>query len=129
MSLLDSVLGQFTGSSNQPAGLAEAVISMIQQHPEGVAGIMNQFNQNGLGHLVTSWMGSGANLPISAQQLETVLGSSQIQAIASKIGLSSQETTGHLAELLPQLVGKLSSAGGAGSASGALGSLLGMLQK
>ncbi len=132
MSLLDSIVGQVLGTpgsaADRHAGLVEAIGAMIQQHPEGLSGIIGKFEQGGLGSLVASWVGTGTNLPISAQQLEAVLGCEQVQAIASKLGISPQAVSGHLAELLPQVIDKLTP-GGTVPESGALGNLLGMLRR
>jgi uncharacterized protein YidB (DUF937 family) len=71
---------------------------------------------------------TGTNLPISAQQVQAVLGSEQVQAIAAKLGISPEEASGHLAQVLPQVIDKLTP-GGNVPEGGALGSLLGMLQQ
>src|SRR5258707_340066 len=83
MSLLESIAGQVLGSLStsgdaRHAGLVEAIGSLINQHPGGLAGLVSTFERNGLGGLVASWVGTGANLPISPGQLQSVLGSEQL---------------------------------------------------
>lgn len=132
MSFFDSIVGQVlktgSGAGDRQSGLVDAIGGLIQQHPEGLSGIIGKFEQSGLGGLVASWVGTGKNLPISAQQLEAVLGCEQVQAIASKLGISPAEASGHLAEVLPQVIDKLTP-GGTVPQSGALDNLLGMLKR
>jgi uncharacterized protein YidB (DUF937 family) len=69
--------------------------------------LIQSFNSKGLGDIVSSWVGTGENLPISGQQIQEVLGSGQIQQMAEKLGTSSEDVSGGLAGLLPQLIDKL----------------------
>jgi uncharacterized protein YidB (DUF937 family) len=132
MGLFDSIAGQVLGSLSSSGdarhnGLVEAIGGLINnQQTGGLAGLVSLFEQKGIGGVVASWVGTGQNLPISAEQLESVIGSEQVRAIAQKLGFTPQEVSGHLAELLPQVVDKLTP-GGSVSGSGALGGLLGML--
>ena len=99
MGLLDSLAGQVLGSlsgsgsgsgSGAHAGLLEAIGGLVG-NPEtgGLQGLISAFEQGGLGKLVASWIGTGQNLPISPQQLQSILGSEQVQAISQKLGLGS----------------------------------------
>jgi uncharacterized protein YidB (DUF937 family) len=63
-------------------------------------------NGSGLGHLVSSWTGSGENLPISADQLKAALTPEHIQEIAGALGMDPNTALAHLAEHLPMLAGK-----------------------
>lgn len=114
MGLLDSIIGQVagalgdsnsTGTGQQPGGLLEVVTGLLN-NPQtgGLQGLVQAFEQQGLGQVISSWIGTGQNLPISAQQLQSVLGSEQVQAMAQKLGLSTQDITSHLSQLLPQVV-------------------------
>jgi len=133
MGLLDAlagqVLGSLSGSSSgtaQQAGLLEAIGGLINQHPGGLAGLISTFERSGLGGVAASWVGTGANLPISADQLQSVLGNVQLESIARSLGFSPQEASGHMAELLPQVIDKLTPQGTL-PAEGTLGTLLGSL--
>jgi uncharacterized protein YidB (DUF937 family) len=73
----------------------------------GLSGLVKQFAAKGLGHIVSSWIGTGENLPISPEQLQSVLGSEQVQAIAARLGISPQAASAGLAQVLPQVVDKM----------------------
>jgi uncharacterized protein YidB (DUF937 family) len=101
MGLLDGVLGGVIG-----AGLTSVVSGVIEKHG-GVAGIVKQFEQQGLGNVVQSWVGTGANLPISPEQIQKVLGSDTVAQLASKFGLDPQDLAHKISQLLPQAVDKM----------------------
>jgi uncharacterized protein YidB (DUF937 family) len=70
----------------------------------GLSGIVNAFQKGGLGHLADSWVGTGDNLPVSADQLSQVLGADKIGSIASQLGMSQGDAAGGLAKILPELI-------------------------
>lgn len=112
MGLLDSIAEQAasalsnTGDSGQ-GGIMEVVAGLLGSSG-GIQALINTLQNQGLGEVVASWIGTGQNLPISAEQLQAVLGSEQVQAIAQKLGLSSAETSSSLANLLPRIIDQLS---------------------
>ena len=105
--LLEGVAGNFLGGkgSNPLMGMVGNLLSGSQAG--GLSGLIQSFNSKGLGDIVSSWVGTGENLPISGQQIQEVLGSGKIQQIAEKLGTSSEEVSGGLAGLLPQIIDKL----------------------
>jgi uncharacterized protein YidB (DUF937 family) len=119
--------------SNNP-DLLKAATSMLGNDGSlgGLEGLVSKFQQAGLGDVIGSWIGSGANQAISADQLTNVLGSDALAGMASKLGLDQGDVAGQLSQLLPGLVDKLTPAGqapagglgNAGDLMGALGALL-----
>jgi uncharacterized protein YidB (DUF937 family) len=89
----------------------------------GLAGLVEKFQAGGLGDAVSSWVGTGHNLPISGDQIAAVLGSSQVQEIAQKLGIDPSVVSGQLAQMLPHVVDKLTPNGQVPE-SGSLGGLL-----
>ena len=77
----------------------------------GLNGLVENFKQKGLGDVVSSWISTGKNLPISAEQIQSVLGHSQVQQIAEKLGVSTQDASNHIAEYLPQIIDKITPGG------------------
>ncbi|MDR3416227.1 MAG: YidB family protein [Nevskia sp.] len=113
MGLLDqlagSVLSGALGGLQQQQGqspLLQAALTLIQQNG-GIPGIISKFQQAGLGQHIDSWVSSGANLPVSADQLHQVLGSGAIAGIASQLGMDHAQAGAGLAQLLPQLISQL----------------------
>lgn len=108
MGLLDSV-GSMLGGA-QAGGNGGDIMSVAQQllgQAGGLEGLLKKFQENGLGEVAASWVGKGQNLPISAEQIQKVLGNEQVAAIASKLGVDPQQAATQLSQLLPGLVDKL----------------------
>lgn len=107
MGLLDDITGQTLDGSAQN-NLVNAVVGLLNnQQTGGLAGLVQQFAGKGLGDVVNSWVSRGQNLPITPQQIQHGLGGDTINDLASKAGLSADQVTSHLSELLPNLVDKL----------------------
>jgi uncharacterized protein YidB (DUF937 family) len=112
MGLLDDVVNAASGGqgqSNNP--VVGQVLEMIKNHPGGITGLVESFHQNGLGGIISSWIGTGQNQPISGEQLQSVLGSSQVANLAAKLGMSPDQATSALSQILPEVVDKLSPQG------------------
>jgi uncharacterized protein YidB (DUF937 family) len=109
MSLLDELGNQaahsMLGDCNNP--LATGLLHMINNSPGGLSGMLQSFRDKGLGGLMSSWIGTGQNLPISADQIQHVLGSDQVKELAAKAGISPEMASHALSQLLPLLVDKL----------------------
>jgi len=105
MGLLDGILGGVVG-----AGAASLVSGLIERHG-GVSGLVAQFEQQGLGGIVQSWVGTGANQPISPGQLQQVLGSDTVSHLAEKFGINQQDLLQKLAQALPQAIDKVTPGG------------------
>ena len=109
MSFLEDMAGKefssMLSSSSNP--MVSTIMQMINNQPGGLSGVVQQFHDKGLGSLVSSWVGTGQNLPISADQLQHVLGSEQVKELAAKAGVSPDVASSHLAQLLPMLIDKL----------------------
>jgi len=101
MGLLDGVLGGIVG-----AEMATVVNGLIQKHG-GVQGIVNQFESQGLGNTVRSWVGTGPNQPVSPEQVQTALGPDAMAQLAAKLGISREELSAKLAQVLPDAIDKL----------------------
>jgi uncharacterized protein YidB (DUF937 family) len=105
--LLGSVLGKALGGGQQNA-LMEAAMSLLSNPQSGgVSGLLNTLKAKGLGDQVSSWIGTGQNLPVSADQIHNALGSDQIHQIAKQAGVEPAHASEGLAALLPQLIDKL----------------------
>jgi uncharacterized protein YidB (DUF937 family) len=107
MGLLDiikSMLGQVEGSAF-PA-MVNTILAQTQYH--NLAGLVAALEKGGLGPQVQSWLGNGANMPITEDQLKAVLGNSQLQDLARHAGLPVDEVLKLLAQYLPELVDKAS---------------------
>ena len=92
MGMLDGLLGGIVG-----AGMVSVVNNIIEKHG-GLQGVVSEFERNGLGGTVKSWVGTGPNQPISPDELQRALGPDLLQQLAQKSGLSVR---GPVAEVVP----------------------------
>jgi uncharacterized protein YidB (DUF937 family) len=124
MGILDNLMGAVGGGGGDPMS---AITGLLNSHEGGIGGLVQAFEKGGLGEVAQSWVSGGSNLPISADQIQAVLGSGVVAQFAQKLGVDPQAAAGHLAELLPQVVDHLTPNGQV--QSGALGALEGLLDK
>jgi uncharacterized protein YidB (DUF937 family) len=105
MGLLDGLLGGAVG-----AEMVTVVNGLIEKHG-GVQGIVAQLEQQGLGNTVRSWVGTGANQPITADQIHQAFGSDTVKQLAAKIGMTPEDLASKLSQILPQAIDKLTPGG------------------
>lgn len=92
----------------------------------GLNDILSQLQSSGLGDAVTSWLSSGENKAVSASEVQSALGDTDLSQFASKAGIDLGQAAGVLAGMLPQLVDQMSPEGSMPD-SGGLNQLLGGL--
>jgi uncharacterized protein YidB (DUF937 family) len=109
--------------------LLDSVEAMLGGQGGGAAGLADQFNAGGLGHLVQSWAGSGENQSISADQIKSVLGDEHIAAVANRLGISPDDASAKIAEFLPMVMSGISKEGQLPGAGTDLTSIAGGLLK
>jgi uncharacterized protein YidB (DUF937 family) len=113
MGLFDSILSAVSGRSDSPGG-ANALIGILGgllAQSGGLEGLANKFSQAGQGGTFSSWVGMGENQSISTDQIQRVLGSEQVNALAARLGVDPTQASHFLAEYLPKVVDKLTPEG------------------
>jgi len=105
MGMFDGLLGGVVGGE-----MAVVVNGLIEKHG-GVQGIISQLQSQGLGNTVKSWVGTGANEPITGEQLHAALGSDTMTQLASKLGMKPEDLSAKLAQVLPGAIDKLTPGG------------------
>lgn len=112
MGLLDDVLSMAgIGGSAQNSQHATALGAIMEyiNSPQvgGISGLQQMFHNQGLGGIISSWIGTGQNLPISKDQLQNALHGETLQNVASRAGIDPSQLTGMMSQLLPHVVDKL----------------------
>lgn len=153
MGLLDNVLGAVMGAPGQQAGQGSGLgglVAMVANNPQmmnaitsmlsnegahgGLDGLVGKFQQAGLGDVIASWVGTGANQPVSGDQLTQVLGGDTMAGLARQMGLNSSDVANQLSHILPGVIDSLTPHGqvpraGLGNANDLAGMLGGLLAK
>lgn len=106
--------GSAPGGAGSPAVLG-AIMALINQHG-GLSGLVQQFQSAGLGDAVQSWVGTGQNQPVSADQITQALGGAggALGQFAQQLGLDHGAAGGLLAQVLPKVVDQLTPSGQVG---------------
>ena len=112
MGLFDSITNaaaEKTGvSSSAASGLLSALLSYIAGPKYGgLVGFLDMFRHNGMGDLVDSWVSTGANQPLTDNQIEASLGDGVVNDLSQKAGIGSSLGKSALAFIIPMLVDKL----------------------
>jgi len=111
MGFMDQLKGMLSGQPGEagaPEGMLGDLLKLVNDPQSGgLAGLIEKFNEKGLGDLMSSWISTGKNLPISADQIKNALGSDTIKDLAAKFNLGEHDASKSLADLLPQLIDKL----------------------
>lgn len=116
MGLFDEIAGKLsqtlgggaTGSSN----LVQGVLSVLSDARHGgLNGLVQNFQNNGLGDIIGSWIGTGPNKSIAPEQLANALGNDRLQQLSQATGLPLESLGSHLSSVLPALIDKLTPGG------------------
>jgi uncharacterized protein YidB (DUF937 family) len=127
--LLRGALQGFGGNQSSSSPLLQIAAALLNNGGQfgGLQGLIQQFQRAGFDSQVNSWVSTGNNLPISPDQLMQVLGAGRMQQMAQDSGLDAQSLSGGLAELLPQMIDRVTPNGQ--TPDGGLDDALGMLAK
>ena len=120
MGFLDGLLGQVMGGTmgggQSPAQaqaqspLLQIALRMLQQNG-GISGVLGKMQQAGYGQQAQSWIGTGQNMPIDAGALSQIFGHGQLGQLAQQVGLSPEQASSGLAQVLPQVMDQMTPQG------------------
>ena len=106
MGLLD-VVGSLIEKENaggQQQSVLTAAMEFVNNQPGGLNGLVQRFEEQGVGGVIQSWIGNGPNQGVSGDTIQNVLGSGAIGDLASKLGVSPEQASTVLAQVLPHIV-------------------------
>ncbi len=116
MGLLEDIAGKVKaalGNNPQAGATVDHLLAWVQnaQASGGLTGIIQQCENGGLGTMVKSWIGTGPNLPVTAEQIKAALGSDRIQQLAARLGVSPDLAAQRVADVLPHVIDHLTPGG------------------
>lgn len=126
MGFLDGLLKKAMGGQSDAGGLG-GLVSMVSRNPQiltalagllstrdasiggsgGLGGLVGAFQKKGLGDMISGWISTGPNPPVSAAQVTDVLGQETLGQFAGKAGVPVSEAGSLLAGLLPAAIDHL----------------------
>jgi uncharacterized protein YidB (DUF937 family) len=102
--MIGSALGQTNADGQPHQNLLTAVMEFVNNQPGGINGLVQKFHEHGLGDIVQSWIGAGPNQSVSPETLQNVVGSDALSQLASKLGVSPEQASALLAQILPHVL-------------------------
>jgi uncharacterized protein YidB (DUF937 family) len=111
MALFDSVISE-TQEKFEIGDKADKLLSVLlamiaDEENGGFGGFLQTFKEAGLGDLASSWINTGANMPISYEQTESVFGEETLREMSDEVGLDYQTTTQATAFMTPHIIDEL----------------------
>lgn len=109
---LGSILAGLGGGNRGQSGnmLLQVALLLLQQNG-GLEGLLSRFRQGGLGQQADSWVSTGQNMNISANDLQQIFGSSTLRDLASQLGMPEEQAGSTMAQVLPELINQLTPQG------------------
>jgi uncharacterized protein YidB (DUF937 family) len=120
MSIFDTIGSLLGKSSDSPISMPEALVAALGSQEGGLGGLVQKFESAGLGSVISSWIGTGANQPVAPDALHGILGSDLVQQISAKTGLPIAQLLPQIAQHLPGLVDGMTPNGQVPSGSASL---------
>lgn len=108
---LGDILGQILGGG--PGGGGPGGLGGAQRGPGGLGDLLEQLERAGYGDQGRSWVGSGQNRRISPEDIGVIFGRDGLSDIARRSGLSEDDASRGLSELLPDVVNHVTPQGAA----------------
>jgi uncharacterized protein YidB (DUF937 family) len=127
---LESVLGGMLGGgapAGRPTGIPQgggalggrnALLALLLplalqwiQRNGGIGNVLQRVNQRGFGGQAASWIGTGQNEAMPLDAVHQVVGNDALAAMSQQLGVGEDEVAQGFAEILPEVVDRLSPAG------------------
>ena len=121
MGLLDGLGGVLQAATSQHPGGLSGVLNDAFNEIGGLDGVVSKLNDAGLGSKVNSWLGKGANVPLTADEVRAALSDEHVQQIAAKLGIPASAVPEVLAQHLPAAVDAASPNGKIGGIAAGVG--------
>lgn len=103
------------------------LVTLLLNNAGGLQGLLAKLQSAGLGQQAQSWVGTGNNQPVSPDALGSALGPDLMGMVARQLGGNTQQASTTLADLLPDLIDRITPQGQlpADNGLGAMEALLG----
>lgn len=100
---LNKILSSITGNEK-----VQNVVGNLVKDQNGIGGLISKLGNSGLSSQLSSWIGTGHNEPVTADQVQNALGKDTVAKAAEQAGMSPQQAAEDLAKALPTMIDKAS---------------------
>lgn len=109
-------LGQgSTGVGNKGSALLVLLLPLAMQWVQrngGLGGVLQRFQHNGYSQQAASWVSTGPNEVLEPQAVNEVVGADELSRLSQQLGVSQDEVSSGMAQILPEMVNRLTPQGG-----------------
>ena len=109
--ILGQLAGLFGGGQSASATEIASMVGNLVSSQGGLQGLVSRLEQAGLGEQVQSWIGTGANHPVSGEALGAALPQDYVEGWAARLGVSPDQVLATLSHVLPHAVDQATPAG------------------
>lgn len=104
-------LGGLGGNSGMLVAMLLPFAMQWVQRNGGVGAVLERFRQKGFGAQADSWVSSGPNAQLKAEEIDEVVGGEEMSRLARQLGVPEREVALGFADILPEMVDQLSPEG------------------
>ena len=116
LSSLGGGMGQSgSGMGNKGGALMLLLLPLAMQWVQrngGIGGVLERFKNKGLSQQAASWVSTGANEELQPQTVTDVVGADELSRMSQQLGVSQEEVSSGMAQILPEMVNQLTPEGG-----------------
>jgi len=81
------------------------------QRNGGVGALLQRFQQKGYSQQAASWVSTGPNEALEPQAVDDVVGMDELSRLSQQLGVSHEEVSNGMAQILPEVVNHLTPQG------------------
>jgi uncharacterized protein YidB (DUF937 family) len=129
--LFKSKLGDSAGEIDQNT-VMDALSGLISNKEGGIdlSNILSSLtSSDGVGSIISSWMGDGENEPVDGSQLTEILGEDKVSEFADKLGVDKDTALSGLTDAIPNMIDKATGEGSLLDAVGGIDGIMDMASK
>ena len=82
------------------------------QRNGGIGAVLQRFQNKGYSQQAASWVSTGQNEELPAQAVSDVVGTEELSRLSQQLGVSQEEVSSSMAQILPEMVNQLTPEGG-----------------
>ncbi len=129
--LFQSKLGDNASEMDQ-SSIMDALSGLISNEEGGIdlSNVLSSLtSSDGIGSIISSWMGDGENAPVDGSQLTEILGEDKVSEFADKLGVDKDTALSGLTDAIPNMIDKATGEGSLLDSVGGIDGIMDMANK
>ena len=104
-----------SGMGNKGGALMLLLLPLAMQWVQrngGIGGVLERFRNQGYSQQAASWVSTGENEELQPQAVNELMGTEELSRMSQQLGVSQEEVSSSMAQILPEIVNQLTPQGG-----------------